>query len=57
MTSVHATISGNLSASIPHPATRSASYATRPGTRLSVTQLVRIESTVATARPVRRRFR
>lgn len=56
-TSVHGTISGSLSASMPQSFTRRGSYFTSSGSRLSVTQLVRIESKVATKRPVRRRFR
>ena len=56
-TSVHFTISGSLSASMPQSLTRPASYLTSSASRLSVTQLVRIESKVATKRPVRRRFR
>jgi len=42
--SVHFTISGNLSASIPQSFTSPASYLTSSASRLSVTQLVRIES-------------
>ena len=51
-TSVQATIGGSFSASIPQSATRAGEYRTAAGSRLSVTHDVRIESTVATVRPV-----
>ena len=52
ITSVQATIGGNLSASIPQSASSAGLYRISPGRRLSVTHEVRMESTVATVRPV-----
>jgi hypothetical protein len=52
ITSVQATIGGSLSRSMPQSATSAGEYRTFDGRRLSVTQDVRIESTVATVRPV-----